>query len=142
MSHSKLNTTGKQLFILREDGLMDEYEVRIAIDFDFPEVHEKIKEMSIWSGEHPDESAPFEEHLDFVLRKIAYTACHLKAGGYNDYGVIKEIEDYDGFYPLDGSCGILIVGSAVPELDMDCFQVDSQQAYVGDFEIPKPKSTW
>lgn len=136
----ELNITGKQLFIIREDGLMDDYEVQVAIDFDFPCVKEKIKNMSMfWSG-HPEESAPLEEHLDFLLRLIAVDTFYLKNGeGYNDYGVAKEFAEREGYYPLDGSHGILVKTSYFPEVDMDSFRVKTQKAYTGEFEISPPK---
>lgn len=44
MNPDEFKTTGKQLFTIRESGLMDDYEVNVAIDFDFPGVKEKIKQ--------------------------------------------------------------------------------------------------
>lgn len=136
----ELNTTGKQLFIIREDGLMDDYEVQVAIDFDFPEVREKIKDMSMfWSG-HPEESEPFEEHLDFLLRLIATYVFYLKNGErFNDYDVAKEFAEREGYYPLDGTHGILVKTSYFPEIGMDSFRVAEQKNYTGVFEISRPK---
>ena len=80
MNPDEFKTTGKQLFTIRESGLMDDYEVNVAIDFDFPGVKEKIKEMSMFWGGHPPETDPFEEHLDFLLRLIATDTFYLKTG--------------------------------------------------------------
>lgn len=139
MKH-KYVTTGKQLFIIQEYGLMDNYEVQVAIDFDFPDVHKKIKDMSMyWSG-HPEESAPFEEHLDFFLRVLASDVFYLKTSdNLNNYGVAKSFCEQDGYYPLDGSQGILIKSSCFPGIDSDSFAVKWQKEYKGDFEIPRPQ---
>lgn len=139
MKH-KYITTGKQLFTIQEDGLMDDYEVQVAIDFNFPDVHEKIKNMSMyWSG-HPEKSAPFEEHLDFFLRVLASDVFYLKtSNNLNDYGVAKLFCQKDGYYPLDGSQGILIKSSFFPGIDSDSFAVKWQKEYRGDFKITLPR---
>lgn len=136
------NTTGKQLFVIREDGLLDDHEVLVAIDFDFPKVRENIKEMSMFWGGHPGESAPFEEHLDFFLRLTASRVFYLKMDGYNDYSVAKEFSEMEGYCPLDGTHGILVKTSFFPEIDMDTFRVAEQQPYTGSFEIQPPKPRW
>lgn len=138
MNFNELKTTGKRLFIIRSYEMLDEYEAQIAIDFDFPGVKEKIKEMSLFWGGHPPEEAAFEEHLDFVLRLIAAETYYIKVGkGYNDYGVRKEFTDKKGFYPLDGSNGIFLEETSFPEIYMDEFIVGVQQEYTGDFDIKK-----
>lgn len=138
MNFNELKTTGKRLFIIRPYEMLDEYEVQIAIDFDFPDVKEKIKEMSLFWGGHPPEEAAFEEHLDFVLRLIAAETYYIKVGkGYNDYGVREEFTDKEGFYPLDGSNGIFLEETSFPEIDMDEFIVGVQQEYTGDFDRKK-----
>ena len=140
MNPDEFKTTGKQLFTIRESGLMDDYEVNVAIDFDLPGVKEKIKEMSMFWGGHPPETAPFEEHLDFLLRLIATDTFYLKTGeGLNDYGVVQEFSEREGYYPLDGSHGILVRSSHFPDIGMDTFEVGTQKEYPGSFEIKPPK---
>ncbi len=140
MNPDEFKTTGKQLFTIRESGLMDDYEVNVAIDFDFPGVKEKIKEMSMFWGSHPPETDPFEEHLDFLLRLIATDTFYLKTGeGLNDYGVVQEFSEREGYYPLDGSHGILVRSSHFPDIGMDTFEVGTQKEYPGSFEIKPPK---
>ena len=141
MNPDEFKTTGKQLFTIRESGLMDDYEVNVAIDFDFPGVKEKIKEMSMFWGSHPPETDHFEEHLDFVLRLIASDVFYMKKGeGLNDYGVAKEFSEREGYYfPLDGSHGILVRSSHFPDIGMDTFEVGTQKEYPGSFEIKPPK---
>ena len=140
MNPDEFKTTGKQLFTIRESGLMDDYEVNVAIDFDFPGVKEKIKEMSMFWGSHPPETDPFEEHLDFLLRLIATDTFYLKTGeGLNDYGVVQEFSEREGYYPLDGGHGILVRSSHFPDIGMDTFEVGTQKEYPGSFEIKPPK---
>ena len=43
---SALVTTGKQLITVQH-GWVSDIEVSVAIDFDFPEVKQKIKDMSL-----------------------------------------------------------------------------------------------
>ncbi|QRQ81091.1 hypothetical protein [Paralysiella testudinis] len=96
--------------------------------------------MSVfWSG-HPKESAPLEEHLDFLLRLIASDVFYLKIGeGYNDYGVAREFAGRVRYYPLDGTHGILVKTSFFPEVGMDSFRIAEQKAYNGAFEVLPPK---
>lgn len=140
MELKKFKTTGKQLFVVRETGLLDDYAVNVAIDFDAPGVKDKIKEMSMfWSG-HPHETDPFEKHLDYLLRLIAVDTFYLKTGqGLNNYGVAQEFPEREGYYPLDGSHGILVQSSDFPDVGMDTFEVSIQKEYTGSFEIKPPK---
>ncbi len=135
---SALVTTGKQLITVQH-GWVSDIEVSVAIDFDFPEVKQKIKDMSLfWSG-HPTETAPFEEHLVFWLGVLANEAYVIKVGeNYNNYGVCRAFNENEGYWPLDGTHGIILKSVCGPVLESDEYEISSQEAYTGDFALKVP----
>lgn len=133
--------TGKKIFkVVNTNFDFDDCRVKVAVDFGFPKVRDFIKEMSCyWSG-CPDESAPFEEHLEFFLQILANRAVHIKmADEYNDYGIQQAFNNEDGYYPLDGSQGIAVLETEFPDVDSSNFEIRSVNDYDGVFKLNPPK---
>ena len=132
--------TGKKLFkVINNQFDFHQCHINVAIDFDFPNVREKIKEMSCFWSDHPAESAPFERHLDFWLQILANEAVWLKYDKlFNDYGMQREFIEREGYLPLDGSHGIALIHTEIPDIDYLDFEIHSVTDFNGAFKIERP----
>lgn len=128
---------GKKLFKVTSNQFdFDDCHITVAIDFDFPNVCEIIKEMSCFWGGHPAESAPFGAHLTYFLQTLAHDAVYMSiADRESDYDIQNKFRNREGYYPLDGSAGIALIHTEFPEIDCAEFGIESVKDYDGEFKL-------
>lgn len=95
----------------------------VHIDFDHPDSIEKIKEISNYQLDSPDETAPFVEHLRFFLQLVAYDAAHIERCSNGCDNIRDKFEGMEGYYPLDGRHGITVIHTEVPLMSLGAFDI-------------------
>lgn len=99
---TNLHTAGVRTFSVNSDvgGLI------ITVNFNFPEVKELIKEMSLSFPSHPPEGSLFEDYLVHWLEIVGYAGFVLY---YQYCGLYPEtFEKYEGLCSFDGRYGITL----------------------------------
>lgn len=72
--------------------------------------------LEFFSWDYDDDEPPIDE----VMKKYAMQAIKIATfNDYNEFGVISEFEDLEGFARIDGSLGIKLTN--VEKLDLDDF---------------------
>ncbi|TCJ95935.1 uncharacterized protein DUF2528 [Volucribacter psittacicida] len=126
----ELNTIGKQLITISTDDWCDvEAEIKVVIDFEHPKFKEALITMSaFWYG-CPSENASIEEHLEFFLPILGSRIYYL-AQDYGQNQIIDQMKGEEGYYPLDGSYGILFHSYSVPDIDSDDFEIVEMKPFL------------
>lgn len=129
----QLVTNGRQMFTVTNEFSFDTYRVKVVIDFDYPNINSVIKEMSMFWADNPGEKAHFEEHLESTLKIMAFDMYALEIlEGHTFKAAVEKFKTREGFcYPLDGTCGILIASSHFPQIEVNNFAVEEQDAFAG-----------
>lgn len=132
----QLVTNGKQMFIVTNEFSFDSYEIKVVIDFDYPNINNAIKEMSMFWADNPGEKASFEEHLENALKMLAFDMYTLQVlEDHNFKAAVEKFKTREGFcYPLDGSKGILIVSTHFQRVEVDDFLVEKQEEFARDLK--------
>lgn len=118
----------KKTFLLTYEQI-SWWDCKILIDFNHPNIQEKIKAMvQFWIGW---ESRLDDEDGDYTkafLRQIAREIYIISFDGWNKEGVIQQFEEREGWYSMDGSNGIeiLSVTSVGVEYDFDIEEKEVQ----------------
>lgn len=107
----KINETGTQQFTLENECF---HGVVIEIDWDFPNVRENIKEISMFFSGHPHVDAPFEEHLRNALELMANAVAYevVVEDNYGKY-LIEALNRREGFFRFDGKYGIKYIDNTI-----------------------------
>ncbi|HDR1137477.1 TPA: hypothetical protein QB301_001284 [Pasteurella multocida] len=97
------------------------------IDFDFPEVKERITKMSaFWAGS-PDVSDPFREHLEYVLSIATSKIYHEQDRNWK----LSDVESmdnhlwtYEDGFAYGEYVGIKLIDFHADEVSADIFEVE------------------
>ncbi|HDR1912782.1 TPA: hypothetical protein QB648_002077 [Pasteurella multocida] len=123
--------TGKKKFkvSIRTFESIEIYAV-FEIDFDFPEVKERITEMSaFWAGS-PDVSEPLKEHLAYVLTIATSKIYHEQDRNWK----LSDVESMDNYlwtyedgFAYGEYVGIKLIDFHADEICSDIFEVEEME---------------
>lgn len=110
--------------VYKVEHMPTESNVVVEIDFDYkPKRHENITEameevITFFSGGRFRLSENNGNVLETFLCQLTDYALKIAIGNnYNEYGIINEIGESEGYFPVDGSEGILILSVEQPTFD-------------------------
>lgn len=105
-------------------------------DYDFLEADVCFKvDTSIFTAEHASPTLEFftwdydkdADPIDEVMKKYAIEAIRIATiNNYNEFGVISEFEENEGFVRIDGSIGISLISISGYSFDPDKLNVTIQ----------------
>lgn len=120
-------------YVISHEPTWAQIVVEVDMDFEFerPGLGEKIRTEDLIK-DMVDFWADWEEKLadndDDYLRTFLKQLCEhvmrmLATSRWNEKGVIEEMMGEEGWYPMDGSCGIKIVSVSEMEFNQDDFEI-------------------
>jgi len=130
-----MNYTGKKQFKVTNNW-DDDMNCVIEIDFNHPDVVDKIKNMvEFWSGW---EDLLYDNDEDYVKAFLKMTGADIQRVAlerdYNTQGVRSAYDDREGWYKMDGTDGITILQHSTIEWDEDDFEIEETSG-VKKFEV-------
>ncbi len=123
--------TGKKKFKV-SNGSFESIKIYAVfeIDFDFPEVKERIAEMSAFWADSPDASNPLREHLEYVLSVATSKIYHEQDRNWK----LSDVESMDNYlwnygdgFAYGEYIGIKLIDFHADEICSDIFEVKEME---------------
>lgn len=116
----------KQQYKIEHNWYSDIYTI-VEIDFDFPRVEDKIRQMvEFWAGWEHKLKVNEGDYLKTFLQQVA-SWCWSPRQTYNTWALVGWFNEEEGWFPLDGTHGITILQSETIEIEDGEFEVSEVQ---------------